>query len=38
MSRILGREGAYPIDSGCFYLAVVRAVLLFGAETWLETL
>ena len=31
---ILGRKGADPITSGCFYLELVLSVLLFGAETW----
>ena len=34
MSRILSREGAAPRVSGFFFKAVVQAVLLFGAETW----
>ena len=32
--RILGREGADTQKLGNFYLAIVKAVLLFGAETW----
>ena len=31
---ILSREEADPKVSGSFYKAVVQAVLLFGAETW----
>ena len=38
LSRILIREGAYPKVSGIFYKAVVQAVLMFGAETWVLTL
>ena len=38
LSRILSREGADPKVSGHFYKAVVQAVLLFGAETWVLTL
>ena len=34
MSRILSREGADKKVSGNFFKAVVQAVLLFGAETW----
>ena len=37
MSRILSREGAAPQVSGFFFKAVVQAVLLFGAETWVVT-
>ena len=36
-SRVLGREGADPKLSTTFYTAVVQAVLLFGAETWVLT-
>ena len=32
---ILGMEGDSPMMSGIFFKAVVQAVLLFGAETWL---
>ena len=32
---ILGMEGDSPMMSGIFFKAVVHAVLLFGAETWL---
>ena len=35
--RILGWEGADARMSGRFYLAIVQAVLLFGAETWVAT-
>ena len=35
--RILGREGADTQKLGNFYLAIVKAVLLFGAETWVIT-
>ena len=38
MSSILGREGADPRNLGHLYLAVVKSVLLFGAETWVATL
>ena len=34
MLRILGREGVHAWTLGCFYFAIVKAVLLFGAETW----
>ena len=34
---ILGREGANPRVSGLFFKAVVKAVLLFGLETWVLT-
>ena len=37
LSRILSREGADKRVSGNFFKAVVQAVLLFGAETWLMT-
>ena len=36
--RILGREGADPKMSGRLYMAVVQAILIFGSETWVETL
>ena len=35
---ILSREGADPKVSGYFYKAVVQAVLLFRAETWVLAL
>ena len=35
--RILRREGADPKVSGHFYKAVLKAVLLFGAKTWVLT-
>ena len=34
---ILGREGANPKISGCFYLAVVQEILIFGLEMWMVT-
>ena len=37
MARILSRERAAPLVSGFFFKAVVQAVLLFGAETWVVT-
>ena len=37
LSQVLGREGADPKASQMFYTAVVQAVLLFGAETWVLT-
>ena len=37
LSRILGRDGADTRTSGRFYLAIVQAVLRFGAETWVLT-
>ena len=37
MTRILSREGAEPKVSGLFFKAVVQAVLLFGAKTWVLT-
>ena len=37
LSKILGREGANPKASGMFFKAVVQAVLIFGAETWVMT-
>ena len=37
MSRIFSREGAAPRVYGFFFKAVVQAVLLFGAETWVVT-
>ena len=37
MSCILSRDGAAPLVSGFSFKAMVQAVLLFGAETWLVT-
>ena len=37
LSRILGGEGADPRITGRFYLVVVQASLIFGAETWVMT-
>ena len=37
MLRILSREGAAPRVSRLFFKAVVQAVLIFGAETWVVT-
>ena len=37
LSRILCREGVDARVSGNFFKAVVQAVLLFGAETWVIT-
>ena len=37
LSKILIQEGAYLKVLGSFYKAVVQAVLLFRAETWLLT-
>ena len=37
MSRILSSEGATPWVFGLFFKAVIQAVLLFGAETWVVT-
>ena len=37
LSRILSQEGADKRVSGNFFKAVVQAVLLFGAETWVLT-
>ena len=34
MSRILSREGSAPRVYSFFFKAVVQAVLLFGADTW----
>ena len=34
MSHILSREGATPWMYGLFYKAVIQAVMLFRAETW----
>ena len=35
MSHILSREGATPRVSGLFFKALIQAVLIFVAETWL---
>ena len=37
MSRILIREGAAPRVFGLFFKAVIQAVLLLGADTWVFT-
>ena len=37
LSRILSQEGADKRVSGNFYKAVVQAVLMFRAETWVLT-
>ena len=37
MASILSREGEEPWVSGFFFKAVVQAVLIFGAETWVVT-
>ena len=37
MSRILSRERAVPRVSGFFFKAVIQAVMLFRAETWVVT-
>ena len=37
LSRILSREGADKRVSEIFFKAVVQAMLLFGAETWVLT-
>ena len=37
MTRILIRQRDYPKVSGLFFKAVVQAVLLLGAETWVLT-
>ena len=34
MTRVLGREEAYPRVSRLFFKVVVQAALLFGSETW----
>ena len=34
LSRILGRESADTWTLGSFYLSIVKAVLILGAETW----
>ena len=38
IKRILSREGEEPQASGPLFKAVVQAVILFGAETWVVTL
>ena len=35
--RILGREGVDTWTLGSFYLSILQAALLFGAETWVVT-
>ena len=37
LMRILGREGADPRLSKMFFKEVVRAVSVFGSETWVLT-
>ena len=37
MVNILGGEGTYRRTAGRFYLAVIKAVILFGSETWVVT-
>ena len=37
LGEFLRREGADPIVAASFYRAVVQAVLLFGAGTWVLT-
>ena len=37
LGKLLRREGADQIISASFYRAVVQAVLLFGAESWVLT-
>ena len=37
LSRVLGSEGADPKVSRAFYIAVTKAVFLFGSETWVLT-
>ena len=37
LSQVMGQEGADLKVSRTFYTAVVQAVLLFGAETWVLT-
>ena len=34
MARILKREGANAICMGKFYIAIVQALLLYGADSW----
>ena len=35
--KLLRREGAFPRVMGHFYKAIVQAVLLYGAESWVLT-
>jgi hypothetical protein len=35
VGKLLCREGAKPETMAKFYLAVVQAVLLYGADTWI---
>ena len=37
LDRILGKEGADTWRTGCFYVMVVQAILLFGSEMWVVT-
>ena len=37
LKRILSREGADKRVSGNFFKSVVQQVLLFGAETWVQS-
>ena len=37
MLIILGREVANPRFPGIFFKALIQAVLIFGAETWVMT-
>ena len=37
VARVLSREGASPKVMGYFYKAIVQAVLLYAAETWILT-
>ena len=37
MSRILGWEDTDDRTPGCFYIAIVQAILIFGTETWVVT-
>ena len=34
LGKLLWREGANPFISEKFYCAVVKVMLLFGADTW----
>ena len=34
LPRVLGREGEDAQTSGLFYVAILKATLLFGSETW----
>ena len=38
MARIMEWEGTIPRVSGMFFNVVVKAVVLFGSETWVLTL